>query len=115
MKKYIIITADTNDADYVTQKSLITDETILKLQPIIQCLQDRHKLYQQTGNWEYRHNWETDECDSGHNPELLYVKTGLLTQEQVDYFNEFIPSSEYGIHTIQSIEIINVTEEIKLL
>ena len=31
MKKYIIITADTNDGDYVIEKSEITDEQIIKI------------------------------------------------------------------------------------
>lgn len=115
MKKYIIITADTNDADYITSKNEITDEILLELQLVIKCLQDRYKLYQETGEWKYNHNWEVGDFNNGYTPEELYIETGLLTQDQVNLMNEFIPNDEYGIHTIESIEILTVIEELKLL
>lgn len=118
MKKYIIIKADTNDADYIIEKTEILDGDLELIQPVIEQLQLRKaKLNEDRNkNWnEYRHNWETGEMVSKKSPQKLYIETGLLTQAQVDLFSEYIPYAEYGIHTIESIEILEVINEIKLL
>lgn len=115
MKKYLIIKADTNDADYITSKNEVTDEQLELLQPVFKVLQDRRKLFEKTKNWDLRHNWETNEIDNGKTPQDLYVDEGLLTEEQVELFVEFLPYDEYGIHTIEDIEILVVQESQKLL
>lgn len=110
MQKFIVIKADTNDADYIHGKCPITDEEIEAIKPVIEQLKarrdklndDRHK------NWnKWRHNWENSEyggrCGT---PKEMYVDTGLLTQEQVDLFEEFVPYGESGVHTIESVEIV---------
>jgi hypothetical protein len=38
MKKYIIVTADTNDADYMTEKSEITDAQIEQIRVIAEAI-----------------------------------------------------------------------------
>lgn len=115
MKKYIIITADTNDGDYITEKSEITDEVIEAIKPIIEQFKIRKKKLEETKDWNnWRHNWETSEYGRLGDPKKMYVDKGLLTQEQVDIFNEFVPHGENGIHTVESIEILVVQEEIKL-
>ena len=45
MKKYIIITADTNDADYVTEKHEITDEQIESIQDMIRAIKNCKEEY----------------------------------------------------------------------
>lgn len=115
MKKYIIITADTNDADYITSKNEISEEELEELTPVIEVLQDRKKLFLKQNNWDLRHNWENGEIDNGKTPEKLYISTGLLSEEQVEIFEDYLPSDEYGIHTIESIEILTVLAEEKLL
>jgi len=118
MKKYIIVTADENDGDYITNKSEITDTELELIKPVIKQLQLRKaKLNEDRNkNWnEYRHNWETGELINEKSPEKLYVETGLLTQEQVNIFDKYVPDNEFGIHTIDSVEILEVVNEIKLL
>jgi len=95
MKKYIIIEADTNDGDYVSKKEEITDDEIESIQPIIEGLKKNH------GDFTTR-----DQGRSG------YEQFGHL--ECFDTFIHFVPSGEYGIHTIESIEILEVVNEIKL-
>ena len=117
MKKYIIVKADTNDADYVTKKSEITDEQIEQIKPIIAALQFRRdKLNEDSHkNWnQWLHNWETSEYGRLGDPHKMYVETGILTEEQVQIFDEYVPYGEYGVHTIESIEILVVAEEEKL-
>ena len=96
MKKYIIITADTNDGDYVIEKSEITDEQIIKITPIIEAL----KL----NDGDFTTN------EMGNSGEKQFGS--FLGYE---LFRQFCPSGEYGIHTIESIEILEVVNEIKLL
>lgn len=117
MKKYIIIKADTNDADYITSKNEITEEQIILIKPVIEQLQIRKNKLEEDRlkNWnEWRHNWETSEYGRLGTPTKMYVETGLLTQDQVDLFEEFTPYGEDGIHTIESVEILEVSEEYKL-
>jgi len=104
-KKYIIITADTNDGDYVKERTLVTDAKLKKLEPIIKAIKE----------YEGHHNWETQDMEDDATPDILYVRTKKLTKKQVEFFEEFIPNSEYGIHTIVDIELIEVVSEKKLM
>lgn len=123
MKKYLVITADTNDADFVTEKHLITDEVLEKLKPTIDAVKNfkpyKVKSLKNGIEWTHNHNFPTGECcreDLGEKtPIEYYVGGGLLTEDQFHYFEELVPYSEYGIHTIVSIEVLEVTDETKLL
>lgn len=116
MKKYIIVIADTNDGDLVTEKTLITDKQIELIKPVIEAIKERNKEITR-GNWNNDYNWPTFDSNrlQGKRPTDLYVKTGKVTKEQFDTFYEFVPSLEGGIHTIEEIEILVISEEIKLL
>ena len=54
-------------------------------------------------------NWETGDMvtEGMHNcsPEKLYVKKGLLTQQEVDAFQDYVPWGEYGTTTITSLSV----------
>lgn len=115
MKKYITISADYNDGDYISENIPITDEQIELIKPVIaQLKMRRDKLNEDRDlNWnEWRHNWETCERPRLGDPSKMYVVTGLLTQKQVDLFNKFVPYGEYGVHTIDSIEIVTQGEKL---
>ena len=99
--KYIIIEADTNNGDYVTECSLINDNEIELLKPIVEAIKNIDN-----------DNWETGECCCEHDPYGLYVETKILTEEQVDWFQQFVPYGEYGIHTIESILIMEFIEKL---
>ena len=116
MKKYIIIKADTNDADFVTEKNEITDKQIELIKPVIEAIKERNGIIEK-GNWDDNYNWPTFDSNrlQGKRPSDLYLKSGKVTIEQFDTFSEFVPSLEGGIHTIEKIEILVVSEEIKLL
>lgn len=113
MKKYIIITADTNDADFVSKKTKITDKELKSIKPIIKAIKG-FKPYKK-GGWEHQNNYPVGEC----------VRPDLGQQSAEEYyghlpnfglFNEtYVPYGEYGIHTITSIELLTVAKETKLL
>lgn len=98
MTKYIIITADTNDGDYATEKSVITDEQIKLILPIIEEINKNNGQY---GKGDVGEDFNAEE-NYGH-------------LENFELFDEFTPYGEYGIHTIESIEILEVINETKLL
>ncbi len=102
MKKYIIIKADTNDADYITEKREISDEKIELMKPIIKAIKE----------CKAGHNWPRY---NGTDEEVEELYENILTNEQIDLFDNYRPHGEWGIHSIESIEILEVINEIKLL
>lgn len=98
MEKYIIIEADTNDGDYVTKVSEITDEQIELIKPVIEAILKNDKLY------------ETEQLIDEHNAEELY---GHL--EGFETFAKFVPHGDpnyLGVHTIESVMIVSKIEKL---
>jgi hypothetical protein len=94
----LTIVGDTNDADYVTEVSKISEETLENvIKPIVSVLQKN------------TFNWNISEYIEEKLPIELYA--GLLTQAQIDDFSEFCPYGEDGIHTITSINITPFVRE----
>lgn len=94
----LVIEADENDADYVTSTNEVSTQDIVDLEPIIKVIKGK------------RHNWENGERG---NPWKKYKE--ILTKKQIDWFEDLIPHSEYGIHTIISIVYYPIPNKIKLL
>jgi hypothetical protein len=122
MKYYINITADTNDADYISEMSEITDEQLELIRPVITAIKN-FKSYKgksrRGSDWDHGNNFPTEECFrpglGEKSAEQLYLESRLVTKEQFETFMEFVPSNEYGIHTIKSIQLLHVVEEHTLL
>ena len=109
MKKFILIKADTNDADYITSKNEITDDQIELIKPVIQAIKDFKPYSTKTirwSDWTHDNNYPNGECcrkDLGEkSAEELY---GHL--KGFELFNDLIPGDEYGINTIEEIVIIH--------
>jgi hypothetical protein len=113
MKKYIVITADTNDGDYVSEKTPIGDEDLAVIQPVIDAI----KEYTETDHGKQVWNWWAVDSSRQDNPtpKELYLDSGKCTEEAFDVFNSFVPYFEGGVHTIVSIEVLEVTNEYSLL
>ncbi len=114
MGTMIIIKADTNDADYV--HAIIEDEWHLKpenlnrFKKIAQVVKD-NKVESKYGG---HHNWDNGEyAREGDEPATMYE--GLLTKDDRDFFEEYIPYGDYGIHTIVSIRILSTSDEVVIL
>ena len=117
MKKYIEIKADTNDGDYITKRSEITDAEIELLKPLIEKIKNfKPYIGTKPDRWKYLHNHNFCSGDrlredlGEKSPEELYGE-----DEALKLFNELIPCGEYGIHTIESIKILEIFNEINLL
>ena len=98
----IVITADTNDGDYVTKISDITSEDLKRFTPLISEIAKRVN----------NHNWVTSEYgDDEDRPENMYSQFAELVEE----FREFVPHGEDGVHTIESIVYYEKPTKIVLL
>lgn len=98
------VTADTNDADYVTSTQTVSQNQIDGMLPIIEMI----KNYK-----GHNYNWCIgDIARKGEGPKDIYPE---LTEEAFEWFSDFLPYGEYGIHTIESIEYYPLPEKVKLL
>lgn len=96
--KYVEIKADTNDGDYVTERYTLLDGELERYKKVAVDLKEKH------GKWP-----KGEMAGKNDNPSLIYA--GILTDEDIEWFNESTPYGEYGIHTIESITILTIIEE----
>jgi hypothetical protein len=102
MEKYeLVIKADTNDGDYVTSTTAVSEETIEKLKPIVEAIKAKGR----------RHNWPRHEYGDS-NVETLYPE---LTRDQIELFDDLRPYGEHGIHTIESVVYYLIPDKTILL
>jgi len=107
MKKYIVIEADINDGDYSTEETEVTDEQIIKLKEILAKM-PRQKNYKGKELPEIR--YETREIGNDDKEDSDYQ---YITYEEKKFLSKFLPSGDYnysGIHTIESIRIVQEVE-----
>ena len=107
MKKLLIIKADTNDADYITGICEIQPEDEQLIRKVAGVLRTESKK-----GCAGSHNWETSEYGD-ERPEDMYED--VLTQDEIETFDGYVPYGEHGIHTIDSIRILEVTSDEKLI
>lgn len=117
MKKYLVVTVDTNDADYNTKQTEIDDVIIEKLKPLFAAIKDFKKYKAKTGSgmdWTHCNNYPYGECardDLGEKSGMEYYSP-IVGQEICDLFeSNFAPHCEYGFHTVESVKFIVVESE----
>lgn len=114
MSYLLIIKADTNDADYIESTNVISQEELDRFMPLINAIK-KFKPYKSKGRTHY-HNFPVGECcreDMGEKSiQEIYSK---INEDIVDEFNDMVPYSEYGTHTIQSIKLYEIVGEVKEL
>ena len=94
--KYIEITADTNDGDYVTERSIIVDKQIEALNSILPIIEEHNGKWPTMGQGRPRDEYTKEE----------------LSDKQISFLYDFVPSGgEDGVHTIESITILHVIKE----
>ena len=98
MKKLVIITADKNDADYLTNIEPVTEAQEKFLRKISKILK--------------KHNGEWGDVDE---VKQLYPE---LTEKEIDKLDDLIPfdsENGYDCHTIENIRILTVERDESLL
>lgn len=96
----IIVKADTNDADYVTKITKITEEKLETFRPLFKAI----KEYQGDYNW-----WTFD----SNNPTPTIIYKGVVAENVLDSFSWYVPNGEDGVHTIESIELFPYVDMIE--
>ena len=97
----IIVKADTNDADYITEESIIeSDGELARLKHILEVIKVNGS------------RWETSEYGDSK-PEEFYAD--LLSEDDIEWFKGFVPYGEHGVHTIESVKLYVIIQEVRLL
>lgn len=99
-KLEIFVTADTNDADYITSNREITKEEFDKFKPLFDAINKIGGKFYGENNFVRNHNWFSHECQD-KTPSELYENLADLAME----FDHFVPYGECGVHTITSITL----------
>lgn len=107
MARTITVTADTNDADYITNTQILNEDDLPTIKKVIKAIKDFDSKHQR-GTGQY--NWY-----ARRRPGPREVYEDILTEEEIEIFEEYIPYGEDGIHTIESVEIYEVINKEKLL
>jgi hypothetical protein len=98
MKKVIIVEADTNDGDYISEISDLEPGDVEKVQKIVNVISEKGQDY----------NWPSSEYID-ETAEELYKD--LLTEEEIEFMDSFVPHGEHGVHSINSIRILEVVSD----
>lgn len=104
-----LVTADYNDADYVSGITTITDEEFERFLPVIEAIQN-FKPYLDAFGPNYS-NWDSIRYDlGGMKPEELYPQFDekLLEEFQEKFLSLHYPDYECGFHSIINIQEITL-------
>jgi len=120
MTMYIRVVADTNDGDYIETFKRITPAEVEEIMPVIEAIKN-FQPYQ--GEWTpgrfmtYDNNFSIGDCcreDMGEKP--INEVYSQISEELLEFFiEEYVPYGERGIHTIESIELMDITNKRDLL
>lgn len=100
-KKYVRITADYNDGDYATSSCEITDEQEAFIKKVVNVIKDLNL----SNNW-------SNICGSR---DYIEDYSEYLTEDELEKFDQFVPGSEFGVHSIVSVKIELVADSKELL
>jgi len=114
--KEITFIADTNDLDFITTISEISEADLEKIKPLIQAIKDFQPYETNDGYMgsprQHDYNFPTGDCLEGKPVEEIYPG---FSEEVWEIFHTFVPSSEHGIHTLETIYITPIQEKTYLL
>jgi hypothetical protein len=99
----VIITADTNDADFISNEKEMTKTQVTRLK----------KIWSKIKECNFKDNWYT--MDLGHqlSPNELYFD--ILSESDIEFFGDLVPYGTDGIHTVHSIEIYKFIDKETLI
>lgn len=103
--KVLYVQADTNDADYVVAEHPVTDEEVQRIVKIVDKLMRSQSARKDRPYDKTELNWENGERGNSAGD---YVDEGILTLDEAELFENYLPYGEYGIHTVKTIEVREV-------
>lgn len=99
MKYELVVVADTNDGDYVTEISEINEKCLEWMRPIIEAIKENNGSF------------EIGEIAR----ESLAEQYPNLSEDDLEEFQDYVPYGMYGTHTIDSITVAPLAEKERLL
>jgi len=113
-KKYELkVVGDPNDADYITEISVVTQKELDRLVPMFKQIK-KFKPYTTPcsyGTREHRHNFPYGECHRADLGEKSLQELYGWSDEDLDFLMDYIPLDEWGLHTIESVEYYDVPKK----
>ena len=123
MKYELVVVGDECDADYLTKISVIDETDLPMLFKAVEAIR-KHNEIRKT-DWNH-YNWARGEIDGDS---LFHLYGRAQTEDEEDdqfdedgplieeimWFKQFVPYSEIGIHTIDSISYYPLPDKVKLL
>ena len=115
--KMLYINVDTNDADYVTAITTITEKDLDKIMPLIQAIKKSKTKYghNYSIDMEEENVWELDGKDIDAPIGGMAKQYPKVSVKVHELFYDHCPSTEHGFHTIESIEVYPIPEKKRLL
>jgi hypothetical protein len=115
----ITITVDTNDGDYITAVNQISEKDLETIKPLIAAIK-KFKPYttrSSKGSYDHSHdsNFPYGDCCREDLGEKTVYELYDFPEEVFEIFQDFLPGSEYGFHTIDSVEVTPFLKKTKLL
>lgn len=110
--KTLLVTVDTNDADYIREIVEIDEDTLEHFKPLIEKI-NNFKPYE-TERWLHHHNFPVGDCLRKNLGEKHPMELYNLTEEEYEWFIDsfHLYGGEWGFHTIESIQEITLGEKI---
>lgn len=95
MAAILIVTADYDDGDYVSEVTEVGDDfDYERLKKVCEAIKTQ----------EGYDSWPT--CDMENNRDSKEdIYADLLTEEDIDWFDSYVPNAPHGVHTVTDITI----------
>lgn len=109
----LVVKADTNDADYVTEISKINENHLNELIPLFERVKE-FKPYKGKSNHTHYSNFPFGDGEFIPRSDLGEKSAKELygyTDEEFDLICNYLPFGEYGIHTIESVEFYELPKK----
>ncbi len=120
MVMLLVVTVDTNDADYVTSVTEISPEELAQLRPLFEAIKNFESYEAETENgWHRTHdyNYPYGEClrrDQGEK-DVRELYPHIPTEVIGLFEDKFLPPVNYGLHDIESVDIYEVSSREEII
>lgn len=99
--KYIRITVDMGDADYISELSEISEKELESIWPIILALRSKNLK---------SNNFDIQNYNSNAYARRYYVDGGICDEQSYLTFYKLCPCVESGFHSVVKIELFDVSK-----